>query len=144
MSSKASRRKTSFGSSSSARTSRSWSSYQPPSDIAFSKMVGLDVTPTTASSSMRHFSSPVRSHSRESASIHTLCPSSLSSWSRDLDIQTFPFHRFDLFKPAPVPLAAVERRCQEGADELGREVGADDAGADAEHVHVVVLDTLVC
>ena len=32
---------------------------------------------------------------------------------------------------------------REGAHEVGREIGADDPGAEAEHVHVVVLDALV-
>ncbi len=39
--------------------------------MAFWKIVGLDVTPVTASSSIIRFSSPVLSHSRESESIQT-------------------------------------------------------------------------
>ena len=53
------------------RPSRSWSLYQSPSAMAFWKIVGLDVTPVTASSSIIRFSSPVLSHSRESESIQT-------------------------------------------------------------------------
>ena len=36
-------------------------------------MVGLEVTPTTASSTIIRSSSPVSSHSRESESTQTLC-----------------------------------------------------------------------
>jgi hypothetical protein len=61
----ASRRKISFGSRSSASTSRSWSSYASPAAIAFWKIVGLDVTPTTASSRIIRASSPERSMSRD-------------------------------------------------------------------------------
>src|SRR5918998_810764 len=53
------------------------------------------------------------------------------------------FHLFDFLEPAHVPLAAVERRAEEGANELRGEVGADHAGPEAEDVHVVVLDTLM-
>src|SRR5436190_4001571 len=38
---------------------------------------------------------------------------------------------------------ARERRAQEGRDDVLRQRGADDARADAQHVHVVVLDRLV-
>src|SRR5919109_3013171 len=142
MSSDASRTKISLGSSSSASTSRSWSSYQSPSAIAFWKMVGLEVTPTMASSSIMRASSPVRSHSRESESIQTLWPRSLSWWSRDLDTENLSFHRLDLLEPSAVALASVELRSEECRHELRHEVVADDSGADAEHVHIVVLYTL--
>ena len=55
MSSIASARKISFGSSVCFITSRSCSSYQSPSAIAFWKIVGLEVTPTTASSLISRF-----------------------------------------------------------------------------------------
>ena len=67
------------GRRSSAAAARSCSSYQSPSASAFWKIVGLEVTPTTASSSIRRASSPVSSISRESESIQALTPCSLSS-----------------------------------------------------------------
>src|SRR5215213_4769343 len=143
MSSSARRKKISRGSSSSSRHSRSWSSYASPSASAFWKMVGFDVTPTTASSSIIRFSSPLSSHSRESESIQTLWPCSESSCRRDLDIQTFFLDRFHLLQTPHVALAAVEPRAEEGADELAGELRSDDLGADAENVHVVVLYPLV-
>ena len=45
-----------------------------PVDSAFSKIVGFDVTPTTASSSISRSSSPVSSISRERESTQTLTP----------------------------------------------------------------------
>jgi hypothetical protein len=71
--------KISFGSRSCRSTSRSWSSYASPAETAFWKMVGFDVTPTTASSRIIRSSSPERSMSRERKSIQTLCPCSESS-----------------------------------------------------------------
>ena len=44
---------------------------QSPVESAFWKIVGFDVTPTTASSSISRASSPVSSISRESESIQT-------------------------------------------------------------------------
>src|SRR5215210_156372 len=143
MSSNARRKNTSRRSSSAASTSRSCSSYQSPSAIAFWKIVGFEVTPTTASSSIKRFSSPVRSHSRESESIQTLWLCSLSSCSRDFPTGPLSFHRFDLLKPPAVPLPAVELSGEKDPHELGGHVGADHAGADAQHVHVVVLHALV-
>ena len=48
-----------------------------------------------------------------------------------------------LLQSSDVPLPAVELRAEERAHELGGELGADHLGAEAEHVHVVVLDALV-
>src|SRR3954452_8088813 len=86
---------------------------------------------------------PLCSICRERESIQTLWPSSLSSWSLDLAIGGLPFHLFDLLKPLDVTLAAVEAGREEGSRQLGGHFGADDLGAEAEHVHVVVLDALV-
>src|SRR6266566_4364515 len=52
-------------------------------------------------------------------------------------------HFFDLLKPAYIALSSVEASAQKGSNELSGELGADHLGADAEHVHVVVLDTLM-
>src|SRR5918999_1596911 len=105
-------------------------------------MVGFEVTPTTASSRMSFSRKPVSSHSRESVSIQTDWPSSESSCNFDLAIVR-PFHCFDLLQPRDVALAPVELRSEEGAHEVEGELAADDLGAEAEHVHVVVLDALV-
>src|SRR5687768_11153147 len=143
MSATASCQKISFGSSSAWISSRSCSSYQSPSESAFWKIVGFDVTPTTASSSISFCSVPSRSHCRESESIQTLCPCSLSSCRRDFAMRQLLFHSGDLFQPLHVALPTVELCLEEGPDEIGGELGPDDLGAEAEHVHVVVLDTLV-
>src|SRR5688572_15241632 len=82
MSSTASAKKTSRVSSRRSSSARSCASYQSPVDMAFSKIVGLDVTPTTASSWTSRFSSPVSSISRESESNQTLTPRSESSCRR--------------------------------------------------------------
>src|SRR5919204_4733883 len=115
-----------------------------PSEIAFWKIVGFDVTPTTASSSIIRASSPVCSRRRERKSIQTLWPSSDSSCRRDLAIGFLPFHLLDLLKPSDVAFPAVEPCNEEGAHQLARQLGPHDLGAEAEHVHVIVLDALVC
>src|SRR3954471_24940468 len=77
MSRVASWRKTSLGSVSSWRTSRSWSSYSSPSAIALWKIVGFDVTPRTPWS-ISPWRSPFSTNSRDRKSIHTLWPCSAS------------------------------------------------------------------
>ena len=74
----ASAQKISFGSSVRSSTSRICSSYASPLATAFWKIVGFEVTPTTASSRTSFSRKPVLSQSREIESIQTLCPSSLS------------------------------------------------------------------
>src|SRR5947209_1493887 len=136
--------KISFASVSPAsRSSRSCSSYASPLATAFWKMLGFEVTPTTASSRISRSSSPVRSMSREIVSIQTLTPASLSLCRFDSGICHLPLHQSDLLETPHVPLAAVESRAQERADQLRRQRRADDLGAEAEDVHVVVLDALV-
>src|SRR5262249_48948711 len=51
--------------------------------------------------------------------------------------------QLELPEPADVALAAVEAGVDERAHELGGDGGADDLRAEAQHVHVVVLDALV-
>src|SRR5262249_36133429 len=68
--------------------------------------------------------------------------------NRDGDVVDDPaapvrLDRLDLLEAPAIALPAVGRSCQEGPRELPRELAADDLGAEAEHVHVVVLDTLV-
>jgi hypothetical protein len=58
----------------SAPNSRNCSSYASPVLIAFWKIVGLDVAPTTASASISSCRCPPRIDSRERKSTHTLCP----------------------------------------------------------------------
>src|ERR1019366_6568114 len=106
-------------------------------------MVGFVVTPTTASSFISRLSSPVSSIVRESESIHTDCPRLLSLCRFDSATTHLPFHRFNFSQSLYVTIAAVESCAEEGAHELGSETRADHLGAEAEHVHVVVLDALV-
>jgi hypothetical protein len=54
-----------------------------------------------------------------------------------------PFHSSDLFQPPTVAVAAIELGPEEGTHELGGELCPHDLGAEAEDVHVVVLDALV-
>ena len=125
---------------------------KPAWAIAFWKIVGFEVTPMTASSAISRASSPVSSISRERESIQTLTPCSLSSCSLDVAIRCI---RISIFsrrraarapRPSPtVPDTAPRRRSapRGSAHELAGERRADDLGAEAEHVHVVVLDALV-
>src|SRR6266511_2622254 len=103
-------------------------------------MVGLDVTPATVSSRIIRASSPVCSHARESESTQTDWPSSETSCSRD-SLMSLQF--LDLRQPTHIALPAVELRGQERAHQLARQLRTHHLGADAEHVHVVVLDALV-
>src|SRR5579885_635130 len=143
MSCSASEKKISVASSVSARHSFSCSSEASPCEIAFWKIVGFDVTPVTASSSIIRFSSPLRTSSRESVSNQTDWPRSVSPCSRDLAILHLLFHGGDLQQPLDVALAAVEGRLEKRLHQLARERRPHDLGAEAEHVHVVVLDALV-
>src|SRR5262249_51512259 len=61
----------------------------------------------------------------------------------ELDIGRSFLDFFDLAQPGRVRLAPVEARVQEGAHQVDGERRPDDLGAEAEHVHVVVLDALV-
>src|SRR5215208_7656958 len=99
-------------------------------------MVGLEVTPTTASSSIIRASSPPWISRRERKSIQTLWPSSDTWCKRDLAIRCLPFHLFDLFKPAHVALPPVEAGGEEGPGQLGGHFGPHHLRAQAEHVHV--------
>src|SRR3954470_10667873 len=54
------------------------------------------------------------------------------------------FHLFHLAKADDKTLASVETRAEECIDDLAGDRRPDDLGAEAEHVHVVVLDPLVC
>src|SRR6266545_7322910 len=54
-----------------------------------------------------------------------------------------PLELLDLPEPAHIPLAAVEAGAKERANELCGELSANDLRAEAEHVHVIVFDTLM-
>src|SRR3954462_11457668 len=143
MSSRASEKKILLGSSVSASSRFRSSSYASPVESAFWKIVGFDVTPVTASSSIIRFSSPVLTRSRESVSNHTACPCSVNSCSRDFATLHHPFHLCDLQQPRHIALAAVECCVQKRRDQLARKRRADDLGAETEDVHVVVLHALM-
>src|ERR1700704_2157058 len=136
-------RKISFGSVSSASSSLICSSYASPEEIAFWKMVGFVVTPTTASSFISRLSSPLSSIVRESESIQTDWPRLLSLCRFDSAIAHLPFHRFNFFQSPYITLATVESCPEKRAHELDGEAGADHLGTEAEDVHVVMLDALV-
>src|SRR5687767_5091288 len=51
--------------------------------------------------------------------------------------------REDLVEPPPMPRLTAERGAEECDRALVGRFGADDAGAQRQHVHVVVLDALV-
>src|SRR6476646_1991651 len=105
-------------------------------------MVGLEVTPVTASSSIIRASSPCCTRSRERKSIQTLWPSA-DSWCRRESGMGCPFQVLDHLEAFHVSLSFPEFRGEERADEVGCELGADDVRAEAEHVHIVVLDPLM-
>src|SRR6476659_5345020 len=52
-------------------------------------------------------------------------------------------HLLDLLQPTYVAFPAVEFRTKEGANHLSSQLCADHFRAEAEHVHVVVLDALM-
>src|SRR5690242_446895 len=144
MSCSASEKKISVGSSVCSRSFFRSSSYASPEESAFWKIVGFDVTPVTASSSIIRFSSPVSTSSRESVSNQIDWPRAASSCRRDFAIALhLLLHRGNLLEARDVPRASVEPRAEERGHELPGEGGADHLGAEAEHVHVVVLDALV-
>src|SRR5688572_13148601 len=99
--------------------------------------------PVTASSSSMRRSSPSWTNARERKSIQTDCPRPASSCNLDFIALHLLLHGCDLRQAGHVPLAAVELRAEEDGDELARDGRADDLRAEAEHVHVVVLDRLV-
>src|SRR5690242_7315039 len=142
MSCSASEKKISVGSSVCSRSFFRSSSYASPVESAFWKIVGFDVTPVTASSSIIRASSPVWTRSRESVSNQIDWPRAATSCSRDFAILHHPFHLCDLHEPGDVALAPVEARAEERGDELAGERRPDDLRAETQHVHVVVLDTL--
>src|SRR6266851_952481 len=135
MSCSASEKKISVGSSVSASSFFRSSSYASPDESAFWKIVGFEVTPVTASSSIIFFSSPEWTRSRESVSNQTACPRAASLWSRDFATFHHPFHRCDLEQPRHIALAAVEGRVQKCHHELARQRRADDLRAEAEDIH---------
>src|SRR5436190_4206450 len=102
------------------------SSYASPVESAFWKIVGLDVTPVTASSFIIRFSSPEWTRSRESMSNQIDCPRAASSCRRDFAIFHRPFHFCDFEQTGDVTLATVERRAKEGGDQFAGERGTDD------------------
>src|SRR6476659_6470946 len=57
-------------------------------------------------------------------------------------LKSVALDRVHLAQPPYMAFLAGELRIGEGLDELGRDGGPDDAGADAEHVAVVVADHL--
>src|SRR3954462_15492345 len=121
MSCSASEKKILLGSSVSSSSFRMSSSYASPEASAFWKIVGLDVTPVTASSSIIRFSSPDWTRSRESVSNQIDCPRAASSCSRDFAILHRPFHLGDLQQPGDVALAAVDGRIHECVHEFARD-----------------------
>src|SRR6266568_4390910 len=132
MSCRASEKKISLASSVFPSSRFRSSSYASPVESAFWKIVGFDVTPTTASSSIILFSSPVRTRSRESVSNHTDCPRAESSWSRDLATFHHPFHVRDHLQARDVALAAVEGRTEKCFHQLACQRRPDDFRAQAE------------
>src|SRR5436190_21540701 len=58
-------------------------------------------------------------------------------------VKSVALYRVDLAEPQQVALLAGERRAGEGLDQFGCDRGPDHAGADAEHVAVVVADALL-
>src|SRR5260370_38509334 len=83
--------------------------------MAFWKMVGFVVWPTTASSFSNRFNSPDSSMWRESESIQIDCPRALSLCRFDSAMCRLPFHRGDFFQPLDVTLAAADARTEERA-----------------------------
>src|SRR4051812_5258957 len=119
--------------------------------MAFSKIAGLEVCPRSDSSRTSRSSSPPCVIERRIWSSHTLVPAAVIAASRSFTVASVamsaPFQicvesialdRVHLAEPPHVAFLAGERRIGERLDELGGDRRPDDAGADAEHVAVVV------
>src|SRR3990172_240710 len=111
-------------------------------------MVGLDVMPSKPSST-RSCSLPDVSSLRLMLSYQMLWPSFASSRTRLVVMQVSGSGSCraaldgEHFVQAPeVPLFAAEARADERRHQLARQLDADDARAQAQHVHIVVLDAL--
>ena len=87
------------------------SSYASPSESAFWKIDGFDVTPVTASSFIIFFNSPELIRCRESVSNQIDCPRA-ANLCRRLSFAMFhlPLHCGHLLQALDVPVAAVEGR----------------------------------
>ncbi len=59
-------------------------------------------------------------------------------------LETLFFDRQHFGQPAGVPLGRLVFCFQKCSDDLKRQFRPDDSATDAQHVHVVVLDALVC
>src|SRR5512133_2041432 len=108
-------------------------------------MAGLGVSPFRPSSTTNRASSPDAMIPRRRLSYQMLCPYRSSSRSRFATVAPLEarLERADLRDAPRVPLLAVEAGGQERLRELERERLADDARAEREDVHRVVLDALV-
>src|SRR5262245_34683159 len=120
MSSIASAKKTSFVSSRRSSSARSCSSYQSPVESAFWKIVGFEVTPTTASSSIKRLRYPVSSISRESESTQTLTPCEESSCNLLATPQRYLLRKGGKREPRMATMTDAERR-----RELGQQFRVD-------------------
>src|SRR3954466_1508377 len=78
--------------------------------MAFWKIVGFEVTPTTASSLVRRSRSPSRSSGRERKSIQTLWPWAESSWRGELAIRKLLASGVLPRLPTPPPLYVAASR----------------------------------
>src|SRR5579884_3100723 len=114
--------------------------------MAFSKIVGLEVTPVRPSSSMSFLSWPVVMSERLMLSYQTETPKRSRSRSGFLLLMSlssgtakFALDGLDLVEAAHVALGVGEFGAHERAHDLEGQLRADDARAQAEHVHVVVL-----
>ena len=105
-------------------------------------MVGFEVTPLTASSSIIRASST----GVEQVAGEVVDPDALAERGETVQPRVrhdHPFQSFDLLESLEVPLSSPEASLEERPHEVGGELGSDDLGAEAEHVHVVVLHSLV-
>src|SRR3954471_8298413 len=127
MSCNASEKKILVGSSVSSSSRFMSSSYASPSESAFWKIDGFEVTPVTASSSIILFNSPLRTRLRESVSNQTAWPRAASLCSGDvLAMLHLLFHLFHLAEAGDIAFASVETCAQKGVDELASQRRPDD------------------
>ena len=139
-------RKISFGSSTWARAGANLLVVgDRPARSPSGRWSGSRCTPTTASSSHQPLELAGLSISRDRKSIQTRLAERRELVSRESDICFSLLDFLDLLQPGRRTRSPPSKRaCKKARIEVdGRVLGADDLRAEAEHVHVVVLDALV-
>ena len=117
--------------------------YHSPVASAFWKIVGFEVTPTIASSFIRRAKLARLQHlARDRVDPQARRPPR-TTHAVGLAILHLLLHRCDFLNRATYRSPPSKRAPRKARTSSTARLGADHLGAEAEHVHVVVLDALV-